>query len=185
MAQGFKSTPRGFTARFTPEEVQVLTQLFEDVALTLEPDEQPNADPLAALVGISEAAQVPQDPAVARMLPVASDDPEVADEFRRFTELSLRQSKIAALNMAAMDAQSGDVTLDAEHARAWASALNDVRLTLATRLGLKNEEDATRIAAHTDWKDVSTTEEYMALLYNFMTWLQDTLMDAMLSTLDS
>lgn len=184
MAQGFKSTPRGYTARFTPEEVQVLTQLFEDVALTLEPEEQADTDPLAALVGISQDASVPADPAVARMLPVASDDPEVADEFRRFTELSLRQSKIASLNMAAMDLRGGDLALDAEHARAWATALNDVRLTLATRLKLESEADARRIAAQTEWKDVETTEQYMALLYNFITWLQDSLMDAMLSELD-
>lgn len=184
MAQGFKSTPRGYTARFTPEEVQVLTQLFEDVALTLEPDEDAATDPLADLVGISENAQIPTDPALARMLPVASDDPEIADEFRRFTEFSLRRGKIANLHMAAMDARSVDLALDAAHARAWATALNDVRLTLATRLELKTEKDAARISQMTEWKDVETTDQYMALLYNFITWLQDSLMEAMLSQLD-
>lgn len=184
MAQGFKSTPRGITARFTDEEVRILTQLFEDVALTLEPDEAPDADPLAALVGITENTSVPTDPAVARMLPVASDDPEVADEFRRFTELTLRQTKISHLRLAAMDLRSGDLALDGEHARAWATALNDVRLTLGSRLGINSEADAERVTSHTDWEKVETTEDYMALIYNFVSWLQETLMDSLLSQLD-
>lgn len=184
MAEPFSRTTRGLTARFTPEEVQVLTRLFEDVALALEPEEDPNADPLAALVGISEKADVPADPAVARMLPVASDDPEVADEYRRFTDLSLRQAKISHLKLAAMDIQAGTVHLDTEHANAWAAALNDVRLTLGSRLGITSAADAERVGEHTDWDRVETTEDYMALLYNFATWLQDSLMQALLIGLE-
>lgn len=184
MAEPFSRTPRGLSARFTPEEVQVLTRLLEDVALALEPEQDPHADPLAALVGISESAAVPSDPAVARMLPVASDDPEVADEYRRFTDLSLRQAKISHLKLAAMDIQAGTVHLDTEHANAWAAALNDVRLTLGSRLGIASATDAQRIGEHTDWEQVETTEDYMALLYNFVTWLQDSLMQALLLGLD-
>ncbi|MFW0168859.1 DUF2017 domain-containing protein [Rothia sp. P4278] len=184
MAEPFSRTPRGLTARFTPEEVQVLTRLFEDVALALEPEEDPNTDPLAALVGISEKADVPADPAVARMLPVVSDDPEVADEYRRFTDLSLRQAKISHLKLAAMDIQAGTVHLDTEHAKAWAAALNDVRLTLGSRLGIISAADAERVGEQTDWDRVETTEDYMALLYNFATWLQESLMQALLIGLE-
>lgn len=184
MAEPFTPTSRGITARFTPEEVQVLTRLFEDVALALEPEEDPNADPLAALVGISDTASVPSDPAVARMLPVASDDPEVADEYRRFTDLSLRRAKIEHLTQASMDLQAGVVRLDTERANSWAAALNDVRLTLGTRLGITTAEDADRIGEHTDWGSVESTEDYMALLYNFVTWLQESLMQSLLLGLE-
>ncbi|WP_421082900.1 DUF2017 domain-containing protein [Rothia nasimurium] len=185
MAKPFTYTPRGITAKFTSEEVSILTRLFEDVALTLEPDQDPEADPLAAMVGISENASVPTDPAVARMLPVASDDPEVADEYRRYTDLSLRQAKIAHLSMAALDVQAGTVHLNTEHARAWAGALNDVRLTLGSRLNIANADDAERISQHRDWDSVETTEDYMGLIYNFLTWLQDSLMEALTHSLEA
>lgn len=185
MAQGFKATPRGITARFTDEEVRILTQLLEDVALTLEPEEDPAADPLAALVGISDNTAIPTDPAVARMLPVASDDPEVADDFRRYTELDLRHTKIANLRQAALDLRGGQPLLTLQGAQAWAAALNDVRLTLGARLNITSEEDAGRIGTHTDWEKVTTTEDYMALIYNFVSWLQETLMEALLNQLDT
>lgn len=184
MAQGFKSGRKGLTARFNAEEASLLQKLFTDVATTLEPDTDEGQDPLAALVGISENVSAPTDPALARMLPVASDDPEVADEYRRYTEISLRQEKIGYLQLAAMDLEKHDVVLDAEHARAWAAALNDVRLTLAARLNIQNENDAQLIAEKTDWNAVEDIEDYMSLIYNFVSWLLDTLMEAMLDSLN-
>ncbi|WP_346844564.1 DUF2017 domain-containing protein [uncultured Rothia sp.] len=184
MAQGFKNTRKGISARFTAEEASLLQKLFSDVADTLEPEVSDETDPLASLIGISENSAVPTDPAVARILPVASDDPEVADEYRRFTELSLRQQKIGYLQMAALDVEAQDVVLDAEHARGWAAALNDVRLTLATRLDITSDADASATATKTDWRKVDTVEDYMALVYNFVSWLLDTLMEAMLDTLE-
>lgn len=184
MAQGFKNTRKGLHARFNAEEAQLLQRLFHDVAEALAPEHDENQDEFAALVGISENASIPEDPAVARMLPVASDDPEVADEYRRYTDLSLRQTKIGNLKLAALDLESHDVYLNSEHARAWAAALNDVRLTLAARLDITAEEDAEKISNHTDWNSVDTVEDYMALVYNFVTWLLDTLMETMLDSLN-
>ncbi|MFW0121188.1 DUF2017 domain-containing protein [Rothia sp. CCM 9419] len=183
MAQGFKATPRGYTAQFSATEAELLGKLFNDVATALTPDEQPEKDPLAALIGITENTDIPEDPAVARMLPVASDDPEVADEYRRYTELSLRQHKIGNLKLAHMQVQHQNITLNDEHAQAWASALNDVRLTLAERLNIHSEEQAEKIGEYTNNNTVETVEEYMSFVYNFITWLQDTLMEAMLSQL--
>ena len=184
MAQGFKSTPQGYSASFNDEEVKLMVKLFKDVALTLEPEPAEGTDELAELVGITEDPQVPLDPAVARMLPVASDDPEVADEFRRYTERTLREMKIGHLKMAAVDIEAKNVVLNEEHAQAWAAALNDVRLTLGSRLDISSDADAEAVAAHDDWRKVQTVEDYMSLVYNFVTWLQDTLMEAMLTQLD-
>ncbi|GGH59061.1 DUF2017 domain-containing protein [Rothia aerolata] len=185
MAQGFKSTRKGITASFTPEEAELMIKLFNDVALALEPEQGDDEDPLAALVGIKENTEAPTDPALARMLPVASDDPEVADEFRRYTEINLRQQKIAHLKMAAMDLQTGHLTLDAEHASAWAKALNDVRLTLGARLNITSEADAAQVGEKVDWKQIDSVEDYMAFVYNFVSWVQDTLMEAMLSEIET
>lgn len=185
MATGFKSTPKGFSARFSEDEAELLKKLADDVVLALEADQDPEADPLAAMVGISENATIPQDAAVARMLPVASDDPEVADEFRRFTELTLRQQKKTHLALLAYDVLALDVELDREHAQAWAAALNDIRLTLGSRLEINSEDDAAQVAEFTSVAEVETVEEYMSVIYNFVTWLQDTLMEAMLTELEA
>ena len=184
MSLPFRLTPQGYSARFEPAEIQILTRLFEDVALTLEPDQDPDADPLATLVGISEIAQAPSDPALARLLPPATSDPQQAAEYRRFTELTLRQQKISNLRLAAMTLQSGQVNLTQEQAGAWASALGDTRLTLAARLGIDSPQAAERIGETTDPEQVESTEDYMALLYNLLSWLQESLAQALLEGLD-
>lgn len=83
-----------------------------------------------------------------------------------------------------MDCESPKLLLDHEHSMAFASALNDVRLVLATRLGIESEEDAQRVASYTDWSQAQDVESYMSLVYQFVSWLQDSLVEAMLSDLD-
>jgi hypothetical protein len=58
-----------------------------------------------------------------------------------------------------------------------------VRLVLAERLGLETEDDAERIHDIDDWSRADTVDEYLALVYNFVTWLQESLMQALLQTL--
>ncbi|GAA1743510.1 DUF2017 domain-containing protein [Rothia terrae] len=186
MAEGFRKTPAGYVAHFDPEEIKLLTKLFDDVALTLEPEESDSVDEFERMLGIKTDARPPSDNAVLRMLPIASDDPEVADEFRKFTELNLREQKMSALALASMDVQNQRVVLNEEHAHAWASALNDVRLTLGARLNLATDEDSARIERlYSEPESVEDIAGYMGLLYNFTTWLQDTLMTAMLESLEN
>ena len=47
-----------------------------------------------------------------------------------------------------------------------------------------NEDTAEDIAAFTDPSEIETQEEYMAVVYNFVSWVQDSLMLAMLDGLD-
>lgn len=180
MAQGFQYRRRAITARLEAEERRVLQKLMTDVAAMLEPEEEAGQDPLAALVGIDERADVPHDPALRRLLPQGSTDTEQAQEFRRFTERGLRERKRAALARATMALDSATVTLDREGARDFAQALNDVRLVLAQRLGVEDEADARRVAEVTGTEGIEDVESYMALLYNFTGWLQETLMEALL-----
>lgn len=58
-----------------------------------------------------------------------------------------------------------------------------MRLVLAARLGVETEEDAARVHAVDDWRSAEDVESTMALLYNFTSWLLETLMTEMLSEL--
>lgn len=125
----------------------------------------------------------PEDAALARLLPDASTDPEEAAQFRKLSESSLRESKLADLRAARMALESETVSLSEEQAPVFGRALNDVRLTLATRLGIEDEEDAEQIHQMARSGKASTTEGLMAELYAFSTWLQETLFSAMLDVM--
>lgn len=184
MAKPFHHGRKGITGSLEAPERELLIKLFDDVVTTLEPETAEDEDPLAAMLGITEDARPPEDPALRRLLPTASADEDEAGEFRRFTERGIREAKIAHLKMAAMDCESPKLVLDEEHARAFAAALNDVRLVLAARLDIQDEEDAQRVASYTDWDQATDVESYMSLVYQFVSWLQDSLMEAMLAGLD-
>lgn len=180
MAHRFARTRSGITARLDDGEREVLAGLFRDVAGMLDDARPAAADPLEELVGITEGAALPDDPALARLLPDASrDDDEDAADFRRLTERGLRRRKAEALTGAAATlAGSGPVTLDEAQAGAWLTALNDVRLVLAERMGVRTEEDADRLAVQ-----VATAPDdpaaWLSSVYDFLTWLQESLVQAL------
>ena len=182
MARPFRRTPGGYTARFEQPERELIRELAEDMRALLRPSDTAadgsTVDPLEALVGITENPTIPEDSAVARLLPVASSDEESAAEYRRYTERDLRETKRANLAMLAFDIESSDLRLNEEHARAWAAALGDIRLVLT------DEERADEIGTITDASQVTNNEEYMAMVYNFISWVQDSLMLAMIEGLD-
>ncbi|WP_303948525.1 DUF2017 family protein, partial [Rothia mucilaginosa] len=75
MARPFRRTPGGYTARFEQPERELIRELAEDVRALLRPADTTadggTVDPLEALVGITENPTIPEDSAVARLLPVA------------------------------------------------------------------------------------------------------------------
>lgn len=187
MARPFRRTPGGYTASFEPAERDLIRELAEDVRALLRPADTTadggTVDPLEALVGITENPTIPADSAVARLLPAASSDDEAATEYRRYTERDLRERKIANLSMLAFDIESADLLLDEEHARAWASALSDIRLVLATRLDITDDARAEEIHRYVDWSQIETEDEYLAMVYNFISWVQESLMSALMDGL--
>lgn len=183
MAQGFRPTRKGITARFEEPEKQLLQKLFADVAEALAPDRPVSEDPLERLLGVSGDTSAPEDSALHRLLPDGSPDPERAAEFRRYTERGLREAKIGGLKQAALALEAQPVRLDPEQAQVFGRALNDVRLVLADRLGIRSEEDAERVGRYDDWSAIEDVETYMSLLYNFVSWLQETLVQALLHDL--
>ena len=189
MARAFKSTPRGLTASLEAAERKLLRGLFQDVITLLEPQRAADEDPLWAMVGLDPNAHredfaAPADPATKRLLPDADPEDAAASlEFRRLSERGIRERKIGALREAALLMESGTIVLSDETAPRFAAAVNDVRLVLAQRLGLESDQDAERIQAQDDWSKVESVDEYLALVYNFVTWLQESLVQALLKSL--
>ncbi len=196
MARGFYRTRRGqVRARFDADERALVGSLLTQVHDLLGEDAgQTETDPLAVLVGIGTSTAPPADPALARLLPDAHrDDPEASADFRRYTELGLRERKRAGLALARASLQrDGALVLDDAEATAWVVALTDVRLVIAERLGLRTDDDHERLAAAlaaTVEADEPDSEAGMGLgtmlaLYDFLTWLQDSLVVALTAPLD-
>ncbi len=157
-------------------------------------DDPDGADHIRAhLEQLDQDIPPPTDPALARLLPDASrDDPELAGEFRRLTEQDLRDEKVQRLHMvwAALQAPGSKLTIDPAQAMDWAAALTDVRLVLSERLGIRTDEDAEDVyalAAVTRQGELSTEEELrlaMASVYSAFTWLQESLVQVMLPTVE-
>ncbi|MGO4493507.1 DUF2017 domain-containing protein [Arthrobacter sp. 2YAF22_2] len=186
MAKAFKYGLKGITGYLEPAERDLLRSLFDDVISMLEPAERANQDPLAALVGLDSEAREPSDRALKRLLPnVMKDDDAASLEFRRYTERSLRESKIGALRAAALGLDKEELVLTPADARHWSTALNDIRLVLAERLDIRDDADAEHVHRMQDWSQAEDVESYLALVYNFTTWLQESLVQAMLASLEA
>lgn len=186
MARGFQRGRRGIRAKLDAHEKGVLAHLFVEVYELLDAhDGQASGeqDPLAVLVGIGTAVDAPADPALARLLPDGHrDDPQASADFRRYTELGLRERKRAGLETARVTlGREGPLVLDDGEARAWVVALTDVRLVLAERMGLRTEQDHERLREQAQDEDDGLV--VMLSLYDFLTWLQETLVAALVAPL--
>ena len=118
---------------------------------------------LAGLVGqfadlLRDSGPDAGDPAIARLVPPAySDDDEAAREFRALTQSDLldRRGADAAVVLASLQGageipddpedpallEEVEVRLDRPSAHAWLRTLAAVRLVLATRLGVAEDDD--------------------------------------------
>ena len=104
----------------------------------------------------------------------------MASEFRRYTEQGLRARKRAGLETARQTlGRDGTLELDRAEAAAWVVALNDVRLVLGERLGLRNDEDADELVAALGELDEEDPQAFLVAIYDFLTWLQESLVRAL------
>ncbi|MFN8156167.1 MAG: DUF2017 domain-containing protein [Candidatus Nanopelagicales bacterium] len=176
---GFRRTLKGRLVLRTDEvERTILTDVVTQLVELVEPEHDPAEDPLARLVGIDPEAERPDDPALARLFPDAyADDDEASSEFRRFTERSLREGKVAnARTVLDSIARSGDkITLSEPEAQAWLGTLNDLRLALGSRLGIE-EDNHHLFAALPD--DHPAAAVYS--LYDWLSYLQETLVRSLM-----
>lgn len=196
-----------YAARLEESERDILIGLFEQVIVLIGPPQDAadagTGDEFDAIVaglgadfgsvtvpdspaglGGRGLPEHPRDPALDRLFPAGNrTDPEAAREFRRLTEPTLRNRKvdnlrtaIAALTHAADDR----VELDAPTAASFLVALTDVRLVVGDRLGLRDDEDARRLDAIAEAADPADPTAYAIVVYDFLTWLQETLATSML-----
>ncbi len=175
---GFSLTKSGdIKIRLEDSERGLLLSLARQVAEFVAPTAaDPNEDPLAAMVGIAETAEVPDDPALARLFPDAfTDDPEASAEFRRFTERGLREAKFANASLVIAALELGAPTIPRDDVGAWLGFLNDTRLTLGTRLEISEDN-------HDELAALPGDDPRLGLfhIYDWLTYLQDTLVRVLL-----
>jgi hypothetical protein len=151
-------TSRAIFANLTGFEADLLRSLASQLVELLRneravPDE--GRDPFEAMMDFSGPTTEPEDPVLARLFPSAyAEDEESAAEFRRFTEGTLRDGKAEAacaiidgLEEAGLppelseDGLMIDVELDEATAEAWLRSFTDLRLALATRLGVEEDDE--------------------------------------------
>ena len=175
---------RGGVIRLTvpKAEAPILDGLLEQLSELVAPEHPADPDPLAALLEIGTATKTPDDPVLARLFPDAyADDPEAAGEFRRYTEIGLRDQKYqrAVLARATLAEASRGRDLSEAETMAWLGALNDLRLALGTRLGV-TEDDPEQFANLTEDDPAWTSH----LVYNWLGGLQELLVHCLSGALD-
>jgi hypothetical protein len=194
---GFKRHRRSgaAVATFTVFEADLLRSLAGQIIELLRNESATGAveeeDPLEAMLQTSDLefagpTAAPDDPVLARLFPNAyPDDDEAAGDFRRFTEKSLRDGKAASaasiidsLEDAGLPAEPEDglfidVELDPQAAMTWLRSFTDMRLAIATRLGVEEgDEDF--------WAELPDEDPRAQVhdIYDWLGYLQETLVHA-------
>jgi hypothetical protein len=174
----------GFEADLLRSLAGQLVELLRNEAAVPRDD----VDPFEALMDFSGPTQEPEDPVLARLFPTAyPDDEEAASEFRRFTEGGLRDGKAAAaiaiidgLEEAGLpqelteDGLMIDVELDEPTAESWMRSFTDLRLALATRLGVEEGDEAYWHSLPDDDPRAQAHD-----IYEWVGYLQETLVGAL------
>ena len=211
--RGFVAQGGDAVAELDDEERLVVARIVADVALLLGADAfgEAYADPVQAsdvddpfefLRGLEESIREPSDPAILRLLPnAAPTDREVSDEFRRLTDGELRAIKTRRLRRiwdqlsSNSDGGGSDAWIvPADEALSTAAALTDIRLVLASRLGLVTDDDADRLHHEIDLaaRALDADDEFalpidhervwLGMLYQALTWLQESLVEFVAGT---
>ncbi|MFF5427233.1 MULTISPECIES: DUF2017 domain-containing protein [unclassified Streptomyces] len=193
MAGHFEAIAGGGAAVALDEvEISILRSLAVQLLELIGPGEEPDADadPLAALFA-EGPSEPPSDPALRRLFPDAyGDDSEelraAAADFRRYTENDLRARKRedALVVVRAMDALSAEalgeggavLKLTPGESRAWLGTLNDLRLTIATRLEITEDEESERLYRLPD----SDPRKPMVMAYLWLGALQESLVETLM-----
>lgn len=192
MTEGFQPRRRGgAVATFSGFEADLLRSLASQLIELLRDEAAvptTEVDPFEALLDFSGPTNEPDDPVLARLFPSAyRDDEEAAGEFRRYTETQLRSGKAATagalidtLEEAGLppqldeDGLTIDVELDPGQAIAWMKTITDMRLALATRLGI--EEGGEEL-----WEQLPDEDPRTQVhdIYDWLAYLQETLVRSM------
>jgi len=178
-------------ATFTGFEADLLRSLASQLVELLRNEAaapRTGLDSFEAMLDFSGPTSEPDDPVLARLFPTAyPQDEESAAEFRRFTEGALRDGKatgaatvIDTLEEAGLppelteDGLVIDVEMDRATAETWLRSFTDVRLALATRLGVEEGDDDVWLAMPEDDPRTQAHD-----IYQWVGYLQETLVEAL------
>ncbi|MGW1886597.1 DUF2017 domain-containing protein [Streptomyces sp. NPDC001970] len=195
MAGHFEALPGGGAAVALDEvEISILRSLAVQLLELIGPGDEPakGEDPLASLF-TQGPSEPPSDPALARLFPDAYGGPEGGEddelrefsaEFRRYTENDLRARKrddalVVVRNLDALTAtgEGGAVLkLTAADSMHWLGALNDLRLTIGTRLEVADEDEGGDLYRLPD----SDPRKPMVMAYLWLGALQETLVETLM-----
>ena len=182
---------RRVIATFTGFEADLLRSLASQIVELLRNEAavpRDGADPFEAMMDFSGPETEPEDPVLARLFPTAYPaDPEAAAEFRRFTEGTLRDGKAAAAGLVIDTLEDAglppelteeglmiDVELDPGTAEAWMRSFTDLRLALATRLGVEEDDEDYWLSLPDDDPRAQAHD-----IYSWVGYLQETLVLAL------
>lgn len=190
---GFVQRGAGALATFSGFEADLLRSLASQLVELLRNEEAaPGAsasdDPLEAMLDFSGPTTEPDDPVLARLFPNAyPDDEEAAGEFRRFTEGTLRDGKarnavllIDTLEEAGLPQELDedglwiDVELGPAEADAWMRSFTDLRLAIATRIGIEDGDEDYWVSLPDDDPRAQVHD-----IYEWIGYLQETLVAAL------
>jgi hypothetical protein len=182
VAASFRPVPGGAAAFFEQAQAGVIRSLVSQIAELVSADSNAadagiESGDLEAQLGLSNHAELPDDPVLARLLPDGyRDDPAASAEFRRYTEETLRSGKIASAQavLSSLPEGGGPVRLSEPECQEWLRALNDVRLALSVRLGItdENEDVPERLSA-------DDPRAAYIWVYQWLAYLQDSLIEAL------
>ncbi|MFF3301403.1 DUF2017 domain-containing protein [Streptomyces sp. NPDC002908] len=192
MAGHFEATPGGASVALDEVEIAILRSLAVQLLELIGPGDEPadGEDPLAALFA-EGPSEPPTDPALARLFPEAYGDEdkelrEASSEFRRFTENDLRTRKrddalavVRTLDALAPVADDGAVlSLTTAECHHWLGALNDLRLTIGTRLEVSDEDEGQDGSLYR--LPDSDPRKPMVMAYLWLGALQETLVETLM-----
>lgn len=191
MTEGFVPRGAGVLATFSGFEADLLRSLASQLVELLRNEVAAptgSSDPLEDLLDFTGPTTEPDDPVLARLFPTAyPDDEEAAGEFRRFTEQGLRDGKarnavliIDQLEEAGLPGELEEdglwieVELTPGQANAWLRSFTDIRLALATRLGVEEGDDDY-------WRSLPEEDPraHVHDIYEWVGYLQETLVAAL------
>ncbi|HBF27985.1 MAG: hypothetical protein CMH39_06135 [Micrococcales bacterium] len=177
MTYGFQRTATGrVVLRVDDVERGLLMSVARQVMDLVQPAEaSPDQDPLAAQLGwVDGDVGISDDPAVARLLPDAYDDPDDARDFRRFTENDLRQSKMQHAMTVVEEIERSGEKVAVTSTDSWLGLLNDARIAIGTRIQI-SEDNHEELAGLPDGDPRSG----LFHVYDWLTFLQESLVRCM------
>lgn len=191
----FHRRGRHHVARFEPAEVELLTSLVSQLVELLaehpaaaQPEPPPveaGGDPFALweqdLSAEPDQPEEHDDPVLQRLFPNAyPHDPQASADFRRFTERDARTAKTRAAQvvLAGLEASRGGrdpVSVPSGDVDAWLKTLTNLRLSIATRLGITDAESADELTQLPD----GDPRAFMYGVYEWLAFAQETLVQSL------